>query len=305
VLGFNFLLPRREYHLTLRVEGLDAPLLSREVETKSVGNGMPIALADALEDEVWRIYVGSEHLLGEWLADSPKDVVWTFKPDFSMLRSLWLNACFTLPSPESPITECPNPRSRYCLDLSRASPWLRGKKVRRHKDDFKLTVNGNYCETFTRCGALHREQGSGTWITEELVDALDRCRREGGKLKVYSIELWEKSTGSLAAAIMALSIGDIFHDYTMATMIRDKRSPGAILSKVVGHLLTECGYKLWYWGYKNPYMAEYDANYGGFLMDSRRDFWPRWKAALACLSPCDLTDRVRPGQEGALDLATL
>ena len=31
------------------------------------------------------------------------------------------------------------------------------------------------------------------------------------------------------------------------------------MTQVVGHLLVEAGYTLWYWGYKNPYMAEYDA----------------------------------------------
>jgi len=302
---FHFLLPRRKYNLTVTVESYDTPLISREAETKKVGQGMPAELATALPDEVWRVYVGSEHRLGEWLASSPKDMVWTFQPDFSMMQSLWLNACFTLPSPDSPITECPNPISRYCLDLTNASPWLRCKKVRRHKHDFTLTINHNYRETFERCGALHKERGSGTWITPQLVAALDSCRQQGGRLKVYSIELWEKSSGDLAAAIMALSVGDIFHDYTMATVKRDKRSPGAILTKVVGHLLTECGYKLWYWGFKNPYMAEYDENYGGLSMDSRRDFWPRWKAALSCASPCDLADRVRLGPEGTLDLATL
>ena len=36
-------------------------------------------------------------------------------------------------------------------------------------------------------------------------------------------------------------------------------SPGHVMLQVVGQLLTEAGYTLWYWGYKNPYMAEYDA----------------------------------------------
>ena len=39
--------------------------------------------------------------------------------------------------------------------------------------------------------------------------------------------------------------------------IHKPRSSGAS-HKVVGHLLTEAGYTLWYWGYKNPYMAEYE-----------------------------------------------
>lgn len=305
VSAFHFLPRNQWFHLSLKLEGSDHVIVSREVQTHSIGHGLEPSLARRLPDDMWRIYIGREHELGEWLACAPQNFVWVFKADFALLRQLWLNACFTLPSPTSPITQCPNPSSRYCLDLTKATHWLGGKKVKRHKNDFTLTVNGDYRETFRRCGAEHSDRGQGTWITPELIDALDKCRREDGELKVFSIELWEKSTGELAAAIMALSVGDIFHDYTMATLKRDKRSVGAILSKVVGHLLVECGYTLWYWGFKNPYMAEYDNHYGGFLMDSQKDFWPRWKAALRMSPACDLATRVPSGSAHALDLASL
>merc|ERR1719473_2091917 len=62
-------------------------------------------------------------------------------------------------------------------------------------------------------------------------------------------------------------------------MIRDTRSAGAVLTKVVGQLLVECGFTLWYWGFKNPYMAEYDGEYGGVQLDNNREFWPRWQQA--------------------------
>ncbi|OLQ06431.1 hypothetical protein AK812_SmicGene10276 [Symbiodinium microadriaticum] len=90
--------------------------------------------------------------------------------------------------------------------------WLRSKKVRRHKHDFRLTaarlersVNADYQSSFEIC----------TWITPGLIQSLDKCRRE-----VYSVELWEKSSGNLAAVIMALSVGDIFHDYTTVPLGR-------------------------------------------------------------------------------------
>jgi len=251
--------------------------------------------------EMHPVYVGPEHELGEWLAKDPQDFVWAWQPNFSLMRSLWLNACFTLPNEESPIAQCPNPLKRYCLDLTTTDHWLRGKKVKRHKNDFILTVNKDYPGTFMRCRKLHEDEDRGCWITKDLVEALDSCRREDNELKVYSIELWEKSTGNLAAAIMSFSVGDIFHDYTTACMLRDERSPGAILSKVTGHLLRECGYTLWYWGFKNPYMAEYDERYGGISLDNQA-FWPRWRVAREKVGTCDLASRIPPG---GLDLATL
>lgn len=66
------------------------------------------------------------------------------------------------------------------------------------------------------------------------------------------------------------------------------------ISQVVGHLLTEAGYTLWYWGYKNPYMEEYDS-YGGLLMNNKKEFWPRWQSALrlACCEAADPLKRQR------------
>lgn len=318
VAEFHFLHPKRRYDFVLQVElpnttKKSEPLLSRKVETQLVGRGLPPALAQRLPPEMWRLYIGKEHDLGEWLAGCPGDIVWAFEPDFELLRALWLSACFTLPNPASPITQCPNPCSRYCLDLTRGCPWLRCKKLRRHKADFTLTVNRDYKGTFAHCGRLHKEQGRGEWITPKLVEALDTCRLEAGEIKVYAVELWEKRSGKLAAAIMSFSVGDIFHDYSTATMLRDKRSPGAILTKVLGHLLTECGYTLWYWGFKNPYMAEYDERYGGLTLENRA-FWPRWQAArrLATLGDTvisdeqsSLTDLVLRVPPGGLDLASV
>ncbi|CAJ1340489.1 unnamed protein product [Effrenium voratum] len=295
---------------TFSFEGAARPTLELRIRTAACGAVEP-RIARMLPADMWPTYVGPEHELGEWLGLCPEDMVWTFSPSFDVLRSLWLNACFTLPSRHSPIAQCPNPIRRYCLDLTKRQPWLRNKKVRRHKSDFRLTVNANFRATFQQCERTHREAGRGSWITPDLIEGLDRCRKEDGELKVYSIELWEKSTGQLAAAIMALSVGDIFHDYTTATMLRDGRSPGAILTKVVGHLLTEAGYTLWYWGFKNPYMGEYDGQYGGLELRNDLDFWPRWRQAreMSCLpGNVDLAKRVPPGggaSHGGLDLAVI
>mmetsp|Transcript_65352 Transcript_65352/g.142424 ORF Transcript_65352/g.142424 Transcript_65352/m.142424 type:complete len:372 (+) Transcript_65352:41-1156(+) len=302
VTRFHFLQPGSNYQLMLNVGTGQA--LVRKVATESRGRAVPAMLSYCWPAQMWRTYVGEEHDLGDWLSECPDEFVWVFKPSFELLRSLWVNACFSLPSPSSPITQCPNPSARYCLDLTRCNRWLHGKKVRRHKSDFRLTVNSDFKATFARCAALHVERKQGVWITPALIDALERCRLEFGELRIYSIELWDKKTGELAAAIMSLSLGDIFHDYTMATMLRDSRSPGAILTKVVGHLLVQCGFTLWYWGFKNEYMKEYDSSYGGSVFDSREDFWPRWKAAQSpdAARP-DLASIVPPGE--SLDLADL
>ncbi|CAE7487322.1 unnamed protein product [Symbiodinium sp. CCMP2592] len=308
---FHFLRPSQRHIFRLRLLGQEEPLLRLEATTGRAGLAVPPEIARRIPAGMWQTYIGPEHELGEWLGQCPEPMVWCFHPDFALLRALWLNACFTLPEPRSPITQCPNPVSRYCLDLTKGQPWLRSKKVRRHKHDFRLTVNADYQSSFEICQAMHMELHGSTWITPGLIQSLDKCRREDSQVKVYSIELWEKSSGKLAAVIMALSVGDIFHDYTTVTVIRDGRSPGSILTKVLGHLLTQAGFTLWYWGFKNPYMAEYDASYGGVELDNAEEFWPRWRRAMALARSsdcCDLARRIAPGggaSAGGIDLATL
>lgn len=299
---FHFLYPSSTYHLELVVEGSSEPLFRGSFDTQALGRAVPRSDSRWVSRDLWRVYIGEEHDLGEWLGTCPQDMVWVYRPSYALLRNLWWNACFTLPSKGSPITHCPNPMSRYCVDLTKPCKWLGGKKVKRFRKQFLLTVNRDYKGTFKRCAELHAQLGSGQWITPELVDALDRCRQEDGAIKVYSIELWDKNSTELAAAIMAFSVGDIFHDYTTAAFLRDDRSPGAILTKVTGHLLAGCGYTLWYWGFKNPYMAEYDGRYGGVQMDNNSEFWPLWRAARE-KQPCDLVNRVPHGEE--VDLANL
>lgn len=94
------------------------------------------------------------------------------------------------------------------------------------------------------------------------------------KVHHHVFELWDATTGELLALTAGFGVGRAFHDYSMATLVKDKRSAGAVLSKTVAHLLSKCGYGLWYWGFKNPYMAAYDA-YGGRQLE-REEFNDRW-----------------------------
>jgi hypothetical protein len=73
--------------------------------------------------------------------------------------------------------------------------------------------------------------------------------------------------------------------------IHKPRSSGAS-HKVVGHLLTEAGYTLWYWGYKNPYMAEYEPrnavveNMGEVVSFSARRGKQPWLGGCSSLPAC-------------------
>jgi len=270
--------------------------------TLASAQGFPLEIARRLPRSQWCSYVGDEHELGPWLAEAPTDWLWTFNPSIPMLRRLWRHACFTLLDKNNPMVQCPNPRDRYCLKLQAGQRWLKNKRVRRHKSDFFLTINKQFSETFQACAEYHAGTSGGTWITPDLILAMDRCRQEASdELRIWCIELWEKASGRLAACIMSLSVGCIFHDYTTATFVRDERSAGSLLARVLGLLLERSGYTLWYWGFKNSYMSEFDA-YGGAMIPNR-EFWNLWEEQLGKESPADLCRSIAPGQ--TLDLAVL
>ena len=60
----------------------------------------------------------------------------------------------------------------------------------------------------------------------------------------------------------------------MATLVRDKRSCGTVLTKSVGDLLHKTGFNIWYWGFKAGYMTSYDS-LGGREFD-RAQFLAVW-----------------------------
>ena len=228
-----------------------------------------------------------------------------------------------------------NPDERYCIDLlygeqngpgqkRRKVRWDRNKGMRKHLDDFRLTVNSQFELSLRKLRNYHIQEGKtgGTWCTEELIKlTVEMERRERERQREYLInlqakrnkkinnrdedvdkivtvdninlltppprmekdnnnrfvrhyifELWEGH--ELVAVTAGFGIGRSFHDYSMATLKRDDRGIGHILTKTVGHLLTHCNYEIWYWGCKIGYMAQYD-QYGGRNIE-KKEFLPRW-----------------------------
>ena len=92
------------------------------------------------------------------------------------------------------------------------------------------------------------------------------------KVKFLIFELWEKKTKELIAASFGYFVGSILHDYTFMTLKKDNRSVGSILTKTIADILSNCGYDIWYWGFKLDYMEEYEGKYGGKEIP-RSEYW--------------------------------
>jgi len=134
-------------------------------------------------------------------------------------------------------------------------------------------VNADFVGSLERCCQYHTQVHRSTWITPRLVRQLDRFRLDPERgVDVCVFELWEGD--ALAAAVFSFMCGRVFHDFTMCTLVRDNRSAGHLLTKAVGHLIGQAGYRCWYWGFKNEYISDYDG-YGPHHL-SREEFWDIW-----------------------------
>ena len=96
-----------------------------------------------------------------------------------------------LPHRDSDVVGIVTPLESYCVDLTVPIPWGKDKKVRRHSDKFRLTLNEDFAGCLRICMEHHLERGS-TWIDERLVHVLHRMLVERHpNVFPMAFELWE------------------------------------------------------------------------------------------------------------------
>lgn len=201
--------------------------------------------------------------LGNWLIGLNGNYAYAASLGKDFVTQLLQHGLFVLPGDQQ-LFSCPFPIKPFVFklqDLRQKRPhgntWLSCKMLRRYGKEFELSCNNDFKEHLRRCGQYHAAKG-GTWISDRLISLLHEIHMDtDNPIRVYAFELWDKQTGKLAAASFGLAIGAFFHDFSMCCLMKDRRSAGAILTKAIGALLTECGVLLWYWGCKVPYMTEY------------------------------------------------
>eukprot|EP00299_Pterocystis_sp_00344_P015403 c7688_g1_i3.p1 GENE.c7688_g1_i3~~c7688_g1_i3.p1 ORF type:complete len:361 (+),score=76.02 c7688_g1_i3:50-1132(+) len=307
---FAFVPPNTEYALTASIISNKIDNSSDTVTDQITMNvttnasscvSTPNGLAQrTLPPHIGILMVTPEHSLGKWLNDAPGNYIYTFWSPFNTPESrrffdrLFELALFILPHQNDPLIPVVHPIDRYCIDLTRPTEWSRSKKVRRHKNEFYLTVSHDF-ETALRVTAQGHGTTKGTWLTPEFIELLVQMHKDpNAHVRHHSFELRERSTHKLAAVTVGFSLGSAYHDYSTYTIIRDSRSCGNILSKVVGDTLTKCGYTIWYWGIKANYMKEYD-ECGGVELN-RDKFWNVWSAATQVPSPRNIVQFVENGE---------
>lgn len=153
-------------------------------------------------------------LSNEILFPSPelarKDGLLAFGGDLSEERLITAYSMGIFPwySEGSPILWwSPDPRFILLPDELKVSRSLR-KVI--NKGVFKVTMNTSFENVIRNCAEAPREGQSGTWITEDMIEAYIRLHRSG---YAHSVESWYE--GELVGGLYGIILGKVFFGESM------------------------------------------------------------------------------------------
>ena len=156
--------------------------------------------------------------------------------DLSTQRLLlaYRNGIFPWYSDDEPIIWwCPNPRFVLFPDEIKISKSMRAVIK---KQTYSFTINNCFNNVIKNCKTINREGQSGTWISEEFIDAYTNLHNLGYAL---SAETWKNN--KLVGGLYGVKMGNIFFGESMFSL-----SPNAskfAFIQLVKHLKNE-GVKL-------------------------------------------------------------
>ena len=156
--------------------------------------------------------------------------------DLSTQRLLlaYRNGIFPWYSDDEPIIWwCPNPRFVLFPDEIKISKSMRAVIK---KQTYSFTINNCFNNVIKNCKTINREGQSGTWISEEFIDAYTNLHNLGYAL---SAETWKNN--KLVGGLYGVKMGNIFFGESMFSL-----SPNAskfAFIQLVQHLKNE-GVKL-------------------------------------------------------------
>ena len=97
---------------------------------------------------------------------------------------------------------CPNPRMVLFLDQLKISKSM--QKIIRQQV-FTVTFNQNFKEVLANCKSIDRNDGLGTWITDDMQKAYLELHEQG---IAKSLEVWKNN--ELVGGLYGIDLGDVF-----------------------------------------------------------------------------------------------
>jgi Leu/Phe-tRNA-protein transferase len=151
------------------------------------------------------------------------------------------------------------------------------KSVRKKSKRFNITVNKAFDNVVEGCKKQH---GRRCWLYPPLVEAF-KTMNDAGKVqcmvsedggnaserecpvRLYSIEVWNESSGELAGGELGYSVGSI---YTSLTGFSSEESAGSVQLAALGRMLCSLGFSIWDLGMQ----MEYKDSLGSHLMPRKQ-----------------------------------
>ena len=127
----------------------------------------------------------------------------------------------------------PNPRMVLFLDELVVSKSMRNIL---NRNIFKVTFNQNFREVISNCKKIKRENQSGTWITNEMMEAYCKLNELG---IAKSVEVWQN--GTLVGGLYGIDLGTIFCGESMFSKVSNASKVAFI---ALANQLKEGDYKL-------------------------------------------------------------
>ena len=150
------------------------------------------------------------------------------------LINAYKNGIFPWYSENEPIIwYCPNPRMVLFLDQLKVS---KSMKAVLKKNNFNITFNQNFEEVISNCKTIDRNDGLGTWITDDMQKAYIQLHKQG---VAKSVEVWKDE--KLVGGLYGIDLGDVFCGESMFSKVSNTSKVAFI--HLVEKLKTE-NYKL-------------------------------------------------------------
>lgn len=116
---------------------------------------------------------------------------------------------------------------------------------------YVCTFDREFDRVIRQCSEIPREGQSGTWITDEMIEAYNKLHREG---LAHSVEVWQED--ELVGGLYGVSIGKIFFGESMFSL-RPNSSKFALIT--LARVLFKKGFMLIDCQQETPHMARMGA----------------------------------------------
>jgi len=137
----------------------------------------------------------------------------------------------------------PDPRMVLFLDELIVSKSMRNIL---NRNKFKITFNQNFKDVISNCQNIKRDGQSGTWISNDMIDAYCRLNEQG---IAKSVEVWQDEV--LVGGLYGIDLGHVFCGESMFSKVSNA-SKAAFITLV--HYLEENNYKLLDCQVYNPHL---------------------------------------------------